>query len=119
MRFARRLFGLTITFAAAAWISAADAAELEIVNESLKSIQHLYIAPAGGRDWGRDLLSGAQPATIGPGDHRTIADLAPATYDLRLIDEDGAECEIQGIEVQTTIKVQLTDTQLAECATSN
>lgn len=119
MRSARRLLGLMFAIAAGAWSCAADAAELELFNGSLKAIRHLYVAPAGVRVWGRDLLTDASPNAIAPGDRRIIIDLAPATYDLRLIDEDGAECEIEGIEVETTIKVELTETQLAECVTSN
>jgi hypothetical protein len=115
----RDVGALVVGLAAVCCAGAAHAAEIDIVNASLKAIQHLYIAPAGEKDWGRDLLAGETVSTIAPGDHRVIADLKPATYDLRLIDEEGAECEIEAIEVDHTVKVELGDTQLAECATSN
>lgn len=119
MRWVRGASALLVGFAAVGWACGADAAELDIVNSSLKGIQHLYIAPSGDKDWGRDLLAGDTASAIAPGDHRIITNLAPATYDLRLIDDDGAECEIEAIEVDNTVKVELGDTQLAECATSN
>jgi hypothetical protein len=119
MRGMRGASALLLGFAAIGWAGAADAAELDIINASLKGIQHLYIAPSGDKDWGRDLLAGPTAGTIAPGDHRVFADLKPATYDLRLIDDEGAECEIDAIEVDTMVKVELGDTQLADCATSN
>lgn len=119
MRWMRHGGALLLGLAAICCAGASDAAELEIVNASLKGIEHLYIARSGEKDWGRDLLAGQASSIIAPGDHRIIADLAPATYDLRLIDDDGAECEINGIEVDKSVKVELGDTQLAECATSN
>jgi hypothetical protein len=119
MRSARRLCGILLGLAIGGWAAAADAAELEIVNSSLKAINHLYVVPVGATDWGPDLLREGQAGVIAPGDRRKIVDLAPATYDLRLIDEDGSECEIEAVEVTTTLKVQLTDTQLADCRSSN
>ena len=118
MRSARRLYGILLGLAIGSWAGAANAANLEIINSSLKAINHLYVAPVGARDWGRDLLRDQQPGVIASGNRRIITDLAPATYDLRLIDEDGSECEIEAIEVETTIKVELGDTQLAENAPS-
>jgi hypothetical protein len=118
MRSARRLGGYLIGLAIATWACAAGAAELEIVNASLKAINHLYLAPVGAGDWGRDLLRGQQPRAIAAGNRRTITDLIPSTYDLRLVDEDGGEYDIEAIEVETRIKVELGDTQLAENAPS-
>ena len=119
MRWMRRMGALLLGFAAFGWACTAEAAELDIVNASLRGIQHLYIAHSGDKDWGRDLLAGETMSTIAPGDHRIIADLQPATYDLRLIDDQGVECEIDAIDVDNMVKVELGDTQLADCATSN
>jgi hypothetical protein len=117
MRYARRLLGFTLlTLAATAGADAARAAELELVNTSLKAIHHLYIAPTGTQRWGRDLLLGNTANTIPPGERRTIVNLAPAIYDLRLIDDDGDDYEIEAIEVETTIKVQLTESQIVDAS---
>jgi hypothetical protein len=119
MRSANRLRGVFLGLVFGLWACAADAAELVLVNNSLKAIRQLYVVPAGGKDWGPDLLGLQPPSVIAPGDRRTITELAPAIYDLRLIDEDGSECEITAIEVETSIKVELTDTQLADCTSSH
>lgn len=119
MRWMRHAGALVLGLATIGWTCTANAAELDVVNASLKGIQHLYVAPSGDKDWGRDLLAGETASAIAPGDHRVIADLKPATYDLRLIDDEGVECEIDSIEVDTMVKVELGDTQLADCATSN
>jgi hypothetical protein len=114
MRSARRLSGLVLALALAASAGRADAGELELINTSLKAIQHLYVARSGTGQWGRDLLLGKRMGSIAPGEQRTIVDLAPATYDLRIVDEDGDDYEIEGIEVETNIKVQLTETQIVD-----
>ena len=119
MRFARRRCGVVLGLAVGGWVGVADAAEIDFVNASLKAIRHLYVAPTGAKEWGRDLLAGDTARVIGPGDHRIVTGLAPATYDLRLIDEDGSECEVEAIEVETKIKVELGDTQLADLRSSN
>ena len=108
-----RVCGTVLALAIGTWVGAADAAELEIINSSLKAIHHLYLAPASAQSWGKDLLSGASVGTVAPTNRHTITGLAPAAYDLRLIDESGEECEIQGIEVKSRVKVELSDTQLA------
>lgn len=115
MRFAR-LLGFTLAVGLAASAGAAHAAELELVNTSLKAIHHLYIAPTGTQQWGRDLLLGNTANTIPPGERRTIVNLAPAVYDLRLIDDEGDDYEIEAIEVETTIKVQLTESQIVDAS---
>ena len=112
----RRLGGLLLCVALSAWAGIADAAEIELLNASVKAIHHLYVAPAGRGVWGRDLLSDQRPSLIPSGERRTIADLAPATYDLRVIEEDGAEYEVEGIEVETTAQVELGETRLADNA---
>src|SRR6266705_2058376 len=98
----RRVGGAFLCVAVGAWTGAADAAEIELVNASVRAIHHLYVAPAGRGVWGRDLLSDQRPSLIPPGERRTITNLAPAIYDLRVIEQDGAEYEIEGIEVETT-----------------
>ncbi len=119
MRSMRRSWGIALSFGILVGASGAHAADLELVNASLKGISHVYVARAGAGGWGRDLLAGDSPPVIAPGDRRVFSDLVPATYDLRLIDEDGIECEVEGIEVQHSIKVELGEIQLAECSTSN
>jgi len=116
MRFARRLLGSALALALTAGAGAADAAELELVNTSLKAIHHLYVARSGSGQWGRDLLMGNTVNSIAPGERRTIVNLAPATYDLRFIDQDGDDYEIEAIEVETTIKVELTESQVVDAS---
>ena len=113
MRFARRLCGWGLGLGIMLGTPAAHAADLEIVNASMKAINHLYLAPSGEKKWGRDLLMSQSVLAIPAGESRMLKNIMPATYDLRLVDEDGAEIEVEGIEVESNMKVEFGDTQLA------
>jgi hypothetical protein len=93
------------------------AAELEIVNSSGKPIHELYVAASGQRSWGADRLREKQ--VIARGETHTIADLAPGTYQLRLVDADGSECEIGAVDIATNYRLDLTSRKLRECASSH
>jgi hypothetical protein len=99
--------------------SSVVAAELEIVNSSGKPIRELYIAAPGQRSWGADRLREKQPGSIAQGESHTIADLAPGTYQLMLVDADGSECEIDSVDVTANFRLDLTPRMLRECTSSH
>src|SRR6266849_2106441 len=84
------------------------AAELEIVNSSGKPINELYVAASGQRSWGADRLREKQPRVIARGETHTVADLAPGTYQLMLVDADGSECEIDSVDITADYRLDLT-----------
>jgi len=110
---------LLVGAAIAAAPSGLAAAELVIVNSSGKAIHELYIAPRGDRTWGPDRLRGKQPAMIAGGQTMTVADLAPGAYQLMLVDADGAECEIESVDLMVSYRLDLTSRALRECTSSH
>ena len=56
---------------------------------------------------------------IARGETHTLADVAPGTYQLMLVDADGSECEIDAVDVTTNSRIELTSRTLRECTTSH
>jgi len=115
----QRWWHAVVLIAIAASPAAAAAAELEIVNSSSKAIHELYLAAAGERSWGADRLRTKQPSVIARGETHVVAGLAPGLYQLMLVDADGGECEIEGVEIGTTLRIDLTAKRLRECISSH
>ncbi len=68
---------------------------LRVTNDSDFAIVEMHVAPNGSTTWGGNLLSGD---VLAPGDTLTI-DTACDTYDVLLVDEQGVDCEIDGIDL--------------------
>jgi len=97
----------------------AAAAELQIVNQSGTAIHELYLASAGERSWGADRLRQKQPNVIAGGETYTVADLAPGSYQLMLVDADGSECQIDFLDITGSYRIDLTALRLRECTSSH
>lgn len=90
-----------VLLALAATTAAAAAAEppkasIEIVNQTRWAIYELYLSPSDAADWGDDQLG---DETIGPGDHFTLSDIPCEVWDVLLIDEEGDECVVLGVDL--------------------
>lgn len=72
------------------------AASIEIVNQTRWAIYELYLSPSDAADWGDDQLG---DETIGPGDHFTLSDIPCELWDVLLIDEEGDECFVLGVDL--------------------
>lgn len=57
-------------------------------------IEEIYISPSADDDWGDNLIT----ETLEPGDEITNT-VAPGTYDLKAVDEDGDEYTLYLVEV--------------------
>lgn len=91
----KRLF-LTLAVAAAALSPAlAQAGRLAIVNASGKTIQHIYVSPIDVDRFGPDLLRGA---SVPAGQSFNFADLPNGLYDMKIVDETGAECLLKDVD---------------------
>jgi hypothetical protein len=99
--------------------SGAAAAELQIVNSSGKAIHELYLAAAGERTWGADRLREKRPSVIARGETHIVADVAPGTYQLMLVDADGSECQIDFVDITGSYRIDLTSRRLRECTSSH
>ncbi len=68
---------------------------LRITNNSDFSIVEMHVAPNGSTSWGGNLLNGD---VLAPGETLTV-DTSCNTYDVLLVDEQGVDCEIDGIDL--------------------
>jgi hypothetical protein len=113
----RRLF--PVWLAILGRTSGAASAELQIVNSSGKAIHELYLAAAGERTWGADRLREKRPRVIARGETYVVADVAPGSYQLMLVDADGSECQIDFLDITGSYRIDLTSRRLRECTSSH
>lgn len=71
-------------------------ASIEIVNRTRWAIYEIYFSPSDADEWGDDQLDGE---TIEPGDHFTLSDIPCELWDVLLIDEEGDECVVLGVDL--------------------
>jgi|HubBroStandDraft_6_1064221.scaffolds.fasta_scaffold1328840_2 hypothetical protein len=113
MRPVVRSLGAAVMLAFGPSLEPAGAAELEIVNDSTKAIEHVYLARKSQRKWGPDRLDGQE--AVAPGATRVVAGIDPAAYDVRLSDDADRECELYSVAITSTHRLELTDAVLEQC----
>lgn len=80
-------------------IAYAEDVQFQLVNKSEFTIDEFYASPSNTDDWGsdilgQDVLEGGQSGTV------TIADGSDqCEYDLKAVDEDGEEHEMEGLNI--------------------
>jgi hypothetical protein len=94
------------------------AGELQIVNSSGKPIHELYLVTAGARSWGPDLLRQKQPSVIARGETYTLSEVPAGSYQLMMV-VDGSECQIDAVDIASSLRIDLTPRRLRECLASN
>ena len=88
-------------------------AEFMINNKSEWGIHHLYLSPEDKETWGADQL-GEQ--VIEPGESFTLKNIPCGEYDIKVVDEDGDACVIEGIVMcKDHTHWDLTNKELAKC----
>ena len=92
-------------FVAFSTVAFADEAKFQLTNNSTFQIDAFYASPANDDQWGEDILgqdvlAGGESGTV------TIADGSPeCVYDLKAVDETGAEHELEGLNICETPQV--------------
>jgi hypothetical protein len=87
---------LTMALAVAALAPAlAQAGKLSIANASDTAIAHIYISPIDVDRFGPDLLRGAK---VPKGGAYVFPDLPNGLYDMKIVDETGAECLLKDVD---------------------
>jgi hypothetical protein len=107
-----------LLFAIAISPTCLSAGELEIVNSSGKPIHELYLVATGARSWGPDLLRRKQPNVIARGETYTLGDVPAGSYQLMMV-VDGSECQIDAVDMASSLRIDLTPRRLRECIASN
>ena len=74
----------------------ASAGDVKITNASDWSLTHVFISAVDQEEWGEDQLG---DKIIETGDSFTLTGVPCATYDVKLRDEDGDECEVADVDI--------------------
>jgi hypothetical protein len=87
--------------------------QVELRNDSRRSIRQLYFAPIDSERWGPNQVS---HNSIHAGDSFTLTDIRCDKYDVKLVDEDGDECIVRNIALCGADKIwHLGDKDLLKC----
>ena len=88
-------------------------AEFMIANKSSFDIYHMFLSPEDKDTWGPDQLG---EKVIHSGESFTLNDIPCGEYDIKLVDEDGDACVVQGIVMcKDHTHWDLTNSELANC----
>jgi len=71
-------------------------ATVKIVNKSDWEIHHFYLSSTDDDDWGPDQLG---DDVISTGESFSLKQIPCDSYDVKLIDEDGDECEVEDVDI--------------------
>jgi hypothetical protein len=91
-----RVFALALGLLAAIVPATAFANTVEVSNESDFVITHFHLSPVDEDSWGPDQLG---DQVIGSGDSFSLSGVPCDSYDVKLIDEDGDECVVPGVDI--------------------
>jgi hypothetical protein len=69
---------------------------ITIYNQSRWEIHYLFLSPSNNPNWGPDQL---EDDILAPGEYLELSGIDCDTYDVRLVDEDGDECIVEGIDI--------------------
>ena len=86
---------------------------INISNNCMWDIYHIYISSADDSDWGDDLLGDTDILETGESVRYTF--LSSGSYDMKVIDEDGDECIMWGVYLQGNESWNITDESHLEC----
>ncbi len=84
----------TLSSAAGCIVSDGDSS-LSIINDSSYVIFEVYVTEEDNSSWGSNYLD--EP--LFPGDELVIVDIECDVYDVMVVDEDGVECELRGLDL--------------------
>ncbi|HEY0379240.1 MAG TPA: hypothetical protein VGC87_20150 [Pyrinomonadaceae bacterium] len=88
-------------------------AEFMVNNRSDWDIYHMYLSPEQKDTWGEDQLG---EHVIKSGESFTLNDIPCGEYDIKLVDEDGDACVVEGIVMcKDHTHWDLTNKELANC----
>jgi len=105
------LFMILSLVAFPSYLLAADS-KVKVYNDTNWSIDHFYLSEANDRSWGPDQLG---EDLIQPGESFELTGIPDDVYDLKLVDEEGDECIVGGIEIASSAKVHINNEDLIDC----
>jgi hypothetical protein len=95
------------------YAGASDLATVKVLNKSKWAIHHFYLSPEDEEAWGPDQLG---DDVLESGSSLTLTDIECDIWDIRVVDEDGDECEIRGVALCDEDAIwKITDDELLTC----
>jgi hypothetical protein len=102
-----------LALAGAAW-AAGKKSSVRIVNKSRWDIHQLYMSPEDEKSWGPDQLG--KKVIKAKGGEYTLTDIPCGTWDIKVVDEDGDECILEGEDLcADNAEWKITDDELLTC----
>jgi|RifCSP16_1_1023843.scaffolds.fasta_scaffold339153_1 hypothetical protein len=96
--------------------SAEKKSNVTVVNQSAWDIHHFFLSPADENEWGPDQLG---DQVIGTGDSFELTGVPCDEFDVRLVDEDGDECMVFGVDIcGSNERWEIESSDLLECEAS-
>lgn len=103
---------VTLLLASAPMFAIAAEHQVTLGNNTSWTIHELYFSPTKEQDWGPDQLS---DDTIASNASFTLTGIPTGKYDVKIVDEDGDECIIEGVKLADSETVVLNDEMLLGC----
>jgi hypothetical protein len=91
---------------------AAQGGSLQVNNGSSYAIHYLYMSSTAESTWGPDQLGSS---VIGAGESFTLSNVPCGNYDVKLVDEDGDECELRNVYLCADAALNITNDALLQC----
>jgi hypothetical protein len=85
---------------------------IRLENDSSYAIYHVYVSRVDFGIWGPDRLG---DIVLQPGYYTYLPSLPLGEYDLKLVDEDGDECQVRRVTVGTDTNWRIDDSWLLSC----
>jgi hypothetical protein len=98
-----------------AFAGSAFALQLQVKNQSKGAIHHLYISPSGQKSWGPDQLGSESGDVVAPGGQFNLHGIEAGTYDVKIVTQEGTECEVGGAEFDESKEWVITEAMLDKC----
>ena len=106
-----------LLLSAAVSVSADETSDVKIANRSEWTLTHFFLSPVDEDEWGPDQLG---EEVIKKGESFTLSEVPCDLWDLKIIDEEGDECLLTGIDLcGEEATWELTNEDLLSCQTDS
>ena len=107
------LFATSIVVGVASVAIAAETSKVTVTNRSDWRIDQFFMSPSASDDWGNDLLG---EKVLDKGSTLTLSEIPCNLWDIRVVDVDGDECILKGINLCSADATwDITSQGLLEC----
>lgn len=75
----------------------------------------VYLAPAGGQQWGPNQALNDDDKELDFGERLTLTGVSPGIYDVKLVDKDRRTCILHHIDLMKETSFEIRDAGLTDC----